>query len=144
VIALACIALVAGASLAVLPTRTITLSWAHTVEKTRWEEDYVASARGIAITEARIEAIGAGMEPPPSAVREGGWWRYRPSLPNLPSVDLANSTFAGGYALCWNSKCRPLASVVPQGQPVSIVASSCATDHPPAAEEQGEALPWRR
>src|SRR3546814_11278715 len=69
----ACIALVAGAAVVVLPTPTITLAWMHTVEKTRWEEDYLASTAGVAITEARIEAIGAGMEPPASAIREGRW-----------------------------------------------------------------------
>ena len=133
-IAGACIALATGASLVVLPTRTITLGWTHTVEKTRWEEDYAASASGVAITEARIEAVGAGMEPPSSAIREGRWWRYRPSLPRLPSVDLANSTFAGGYSHCWNSECRPLAAILPRGEPVSITVSECVADPPSAAE----------
>jgi hypothetical protein len=123
-----CITLAAAAALIVLPTQALTLSWVHTVEKTAWEEDYVASADGVAITEARIEAFGAGMEPPASAVREGRWWRYRPSLPRMSSVDLANSTFAGGYTLCWNSTCRPLGSIVAHGEPVSITSSLCAED----------------
>ncbi len=121
-----CIALVSGLALVVLPTPVLTLSWTHTVEKTVWEEDYTATADRVTITEARIEAFGAGMEPPASAVRDGRWWRYRPALAVLPSVDLANSTFAGGYTLCWNSTCRPLASIVAQGQPVSIVSAPCA------------------
>jgi len=125
VIANACIALLAGTTSVVLPTQDMTLIWTHTVERTGWEEDYSASAQGILITEARIEAIGAGMEPPPSAVREGRWWRYHPSLPRLPSVDLANSTFAGGYTICWDSRCRSLGSIIPQGEQVSIVASEC-------------------
>src|SRR3546814_561729 len=108
--AAACIALLAGTIFVVLPTQTMTLIWTHTVEKTRWEEDYSASAEGIVITEVRIEAIGAGMEPPASAIREGRWWRYRPSLPTLASVELANSNFAEGYSLCWNHKCRALRS----------------------------------
>src|SRR3546814_19527297 len=98
----------------------MTLTWTHTVEKTRWEEDYSASAEGIVITEARIEAIGAGMEPPASAIREGRWWRYRPSLPTLASVELANSNFAEGYSLCWNRNCRALATVIPQAERVAI------------------------
>ena len=130
-----CIALVAGAAFIVLPTPAATLAWTHTVEKTGWEEDYSASADGITIAEARIEAIGAGMEPPSLAVREGRWWRYRPSLPALESVKLANSTFAGGYSLCWNSECRPLSSLVPQGKQVSIIAAECAAADPaPAAK----------
>jgi hypothetical protein len=120
-----CIALVSGLGLVVLPTPVLTLSWTHTVEKTVWEEDYSASADRVTITEARIEAFGAGMEPPASAVRDGRWWRYRPALAALSSVDLANSAFAGGYTLCWNSTCRPLASIVAQGEPVSIVSSAC-------------------
>jgi hypothetical protein len=123
-----CITLAAAAALIVLPTQTLTLSWVHTVEKTTWEEDYAASADGVAITEARIEAFGAGMEPPASAVREGRWWRYRPSLPRMASVDLANSAFADGYMLCWNSTCRPLGSIVAHGEPVSITSSLCAED----------------
>ncbi|HEX2257136.1 MAG TPA: DUF1850 domain-containing protein [Afifellaceae bacterium] len=129
--AAACIALAAGAAFVVLPTSAATLTWTHTVENTGWEEDYSASADGLTLTEARIEAIGAGMEPPSSAVREGGWWRYRPSLPPLPAIQLANSIFAGGYSLCWNAECRPLASVVPQGERVSIVAADCSVAVPP-------------
>lgn len=124
--AAACIALLAGATFVVLPTQTMTLTWTHTVEKTRWEEDYSASAEGIVIMEARIEAIGAGMEPPASAIREGRWWRYRPSLPTLVSVELANSNFAEGYSLCWNHKCRALATVIPQAERVAITAADCA------------------
>lgn len=126
-----CIALVAGAAFLVLPTSAATLMWTHTVEKTGWEEDYAASPEGITIVEARIEAVGAGMEPPSFAVREGRWWRYRPPLPALNSVKLANSTFAAGYSLCWDSECRPLSSLVPQGKQVSILAANC-TAAPPA------------
>jgi hypothetical protein len=120
-----CITLAAAAAVVVLPTQSVTLSWLHTVEKTTWEEDYAASAAGVTITEARIEAFGAGMEPPASAVRDGQWWRYRPSVART-SVDLANSTFGDGYTICWNSTCRPLASIVAPGAPVSITSSPCA------------------
>ena len=118
-----CITL-AAAALVVLPTQSATLSWLHTVEKTTWEEDYAASAAGVTITEARIEAFGAGMEAPASAVRDGRWWRYRPSVLR-ESVDLANSAFGDGYTICWNSTCRPLASIVARGEPVSITSSPC-------------------
>lgn len=127
-LALACIALVSSAAVVVLPTRTITLGWVHTVEKTRWEEDYLATADGVTIVAARIEALGAGMEPPHSAIWDGRWWRYRPLLPSLSSVELANSTFAEGYSVCWSSTCQPLVTIVPQGQQVSIRASKCTED----------------
>lgn len=119
-----CITLAAAAAVVVLPTQSVTLSWLHTVEETIWEEDYAAFAAGVTITEARIEAFGAGMEAPASAVRDGRWWRYRPSVARK-SVDLANSAFAGGYRICWNSTCRPLASIVARGEPVSITSSPC-------------------
>src|SRR5690606_34233299 len=128
----ACIALVAGAAVVVLPTPTMTLAWTHTVEQTRWEEDYLASAAGVTITEARIEAVGAGMEPPASAVRDGGWWRYEPPLPVLPSVVLANSTLAERYSLCWSTGCRPLAAIAPRGQRVAITAAECPRAEAPA------------
>lgn len=121
-----CIALAAGASLVVLPSQTMTLAWTHTVEKTSWEEDYAATADGVAIVEARIEAVGAGMEPPASAVRKGRWWHYQPALPSLPSVDLANSSFAGGYTVCWDAQCRPLDSIMPRGEQISIIPSDCS------------------
>lgn len=121
----ACIALIAGTALVILPTHTITLGWMHTVEKTQWEEEYLATADGVTIVEARIEALGAGMEPPRSAIWDGKWWRYRPSLPSLASVELANSTFAAGYSVCWSSGCQPLAAILPQGKQISIVALKC-------------------
>ncbi|HEX6004380.1 MAG TPA: DUF1850 domain-containing protein [Burkholderiales bacterium] len=125
-----CIALAAGASQVILPAPKITLGWTHTVERTRWEEDYAASAGGVKILEARIEAFGAGMEPPASAVRRGKWWHYRPALPTLREVSLANSSFAGGYSVCWNGACRPLNSIVPGGRQVAISARRCTSDPP--------------
>src|SRR3546814_20503679 len=66
----ACIALVAGAAVVVLPTPTITLAGMHTVEKTRWEEDYQAYTGGVAQTGARLEAIGDGVRSAERSVRE--------------------------------------------------------------------------
>ncbi len=121
-----CIALAVGTALEVLPTQRVTLGWTHTVEQTRWEEDYSASAHGLSITEARIESVGAGMEPPSSAVRTGKWWSYRPSLSTADRVTLANSSFATGYSICWNGACRPLAAIVPRDQSVAITTARCS------------------
>jgi len=120
-----CIALVVGATQVVLPTPEVTLRWSHSVEGTGWEEDYRATPEGVALDEARIEAVGAGMEPPASAVREGKWWRYRPSLPILPVVAFANSGFAGGYAICWSGRCRPLDDLVEQNNGFALQADRC-------------------
>lgn len=121
-----CIALMAGGAAIVLPTETVTLGWTHSVEQTRWEEDYVASREGLLLLEARIETIGAGMQPPPSAVWQEGWWSYRPVLAPLPSITLANSSYAAGYSLCWDGQCHPLASLVPLGERATLTASTCS------------------
>lgn len=125
-----CIALSAGTAQVVLPAERITLGWRHTVEKTRWEEVYAASSDGVKIVEARIEAFGAGMEPPASAERRGRWWHYRPALPALRVVTLANSSFAAGYSVCWNDVCRPLNSLLPRGRQVAITSEHCRADPP--------------
>jgi hypothetical protein len=120
-----CIALVTAVAALILPADSVTLSWTHTVERTAWEEDYLASPQGLILTEARIEAIGAGMEPPAQAVRDGRWWRYRPSLPPLPSIELANSELGEGYSICWGSGCRRLRTLVGPGEPVAIETARC-------------------
>jgi len=123
-----CLGLVTAAAAVVLPTATLTLGWRHSVEGSWWEEDYQALSDGVLITEARIEAFGAGMEPPATAVRLGRWWHYVPALGPLSAVHLANSDRVGGYTLCWAEGCRPLDGMVPRGQPVSLVSASCAAD----------------
>jgi len=120
-----CVAIAAGGAVVVLPTSEITLGWTHTVEQTRWEEDYSVSSDGLAVTEARIEAYGAGMEAPASAVRDGRWTRYRPALPALKEITLANSGFAAGYTVCWHDQCRLLRTMVPQGRQVTLTYASC-------------------
>ena len=55
-----------------------TLAWEHSVEKTRWEESYRVDGDRLRLTAARIQGLGAGMEPPPDAVLRGGWWTWKP------------------------------------------------------------------
>lgn len=127
---LGCLGLVTAVAALVLPTATMTLGWRHSVEGSWWEEDYRAVAGGVLITEARIEAIGAGMEPPSMAERKGRWWHYDPGLGPLPAVHLANSDWVGGYTLCWGERCRLLDEMLPRGQPVSIVSARCTAGRP--------------
>ncbi|HRP75049.1 MAG TPA: DUF1850 domain-containing protein [Rhodocyclaceae bacterium] len=122
-----CVAVLAGSVLEVLPTDRVTLTWRHSVEGTHWEEDYVATGDGLELVAARIEGTGAGMEPPASAIFIDGWWRYRPDLPALRRVELANSEFVAGYSLCRVSDCRPLASIVAQGTNAALTTARCAT-----------------
>lgn len=123
-----CIAFAVGSATVVIPTHKFTLSWIHTVERVPWEEDYVIKNGALVIEEARVRRSGAGMDPPNGAIWSGGWWHYQPSLPPLGEVLLANSTFAGGYTVCWGGKCRPLNELVAAGTPVRISAAPCEAE----------------
>ena len=78
-----------------------TLSWTHSVEKTRWEEDWQITPAGLEIVEARVKGSGAGMEPPEDAVLKNGWWVYAPKFRRRPEIVLAASGATGrGWSLC--------------------------------------------
>lgn len=111
-IAAAAICLALGARHVSLPTDRFTLAWTHSVEKTGWQEDYAISGPGLALTEARIQGTGAGMEPPPHALFHDGWWHYVPHLPILPELRLTLSPYTADYRLCWKEQCQSLAKLV--------------------------------
>jgi hypothetical protein len=111
-IAATAICLALGARHVSLPTERFTLAWTHSVEKTEWQEDYAISGPGLALTEARIQGTGAGMEPPPDALFDNGWWHYVPRLPVLPELRLTLSPYTADYRLCWREQCRSLATLV--------------------------------
>ena len=102
---------VSSALLATLPDR-VTLAWQHSVEKVRWEEDYVASEGMLVLTEARIKGTGAGMEMPTDAVLANGSWHYKPRLAALPKIYISNSELPLGYDVCWNQRCTPLRAMI--------------------------------
>ncbi len=108
----ATLCLILGTNTVSLPAERFTLAWTHSVEKTRWEEDYVLRDGDLVLTEARIEGTGAGMEPPPGAVRRAGWWHYVPALPPLPALRLTLSPYTADYRLCWNGHCRALGEIL--------------------------------
>lgn len=105
--------LAAGAASAVLAVNGFTLAWMHSIEKTRWEEDWRIEGRALVITEARIRGFGAGMEPPAGALLKDGVWHYRPALPPQSTLRLAHSPYTSGYELCVEGRCRPLADHLP-------------------------------
>ena len=104
--------LIAGVIRATLPATEFSLAWDHSVEKTRWEEHYRIDGRGLELTEARVQGMGAGMEPPPGAVLQNGWWRWQPRRGALAELRLTFSTFTSDYRLCWNQRCEELAAVL--------------------------------
>lgn len=105
--------LAAGAVAASLAVESFTLSWIHSIEKIRWEEDWHIEDRALVLTEARIRGSGAGMEPPAGAVLNNGIWHYRPALPPQTVLRLSHSPYTAGYTLCTPTVCRPLADHLP-------------------------------
>ena len=105
--------LAAGAVAASLAVESFTLTWIHSIEKIRWEEDWRIAGHALVIDEARIRGSGAGMEPPAGAVLKSGVWHYRPALPPQAVLRLTHSPHVAGYTLCTAAVCQPLADLLP-------------------------------
>ena len=103
---------VAGALRALIPAQEFTVAWMHSVEKIRWEERYRVAGGLLELREARIQGSGAGIDPPPDATFDAGWWSWKPSLAPLPAVRLTLSPFTRDYDLCWGGRCHTLRSLV--------------------------------
>lgn len=105
-----CLAM-AGAITTSLPVDRFTLSWAHSVEKVRWEEDWRVDPDRhlLALVESRIQGSGAGMEPPEGAILRNGTWHASGNL-ELRRLRLALSDYAGDWELCTAGTCRALAA----------------------------------
>jgi hypothetical protein len=82
-----------------------TLSWTHTVEKTRWEEEWRIAGDRLAIVEARVEATGSGMEPPAEAQLKNGFYVWRPARPPVAELVLRRAAQAGDWRLCAGARC---------------------------------------
>ncbi|MEX6505298.1 DUF1850 domain-containing protein [Jiella sp. M17.18] len=95
------ICILTGGKTLTLAAAAFTLSWTHSVEKTRWAEHWVATPAGLKVTQGSVEGSGAGMEPPPDAVLKDGAYVYTPHLPVIPDLILAASgATVGGWTLC--------------------------------------------
>ena len=115
---------VAGVVRAVLPGQEITLAWDHSVEKTRWEERYHSDGKVLVLVEARVRALGAGMDPPPGAQLSGGVWSWRPNTTHA-ELRLTRSPYAGDYTVCFEGRCDgldALTGAVVEGAPVVVRA----------------------
>ena len=118
--------IVAGNLLAALPLTAFTLAWTHSIEKTRWEEDWQLRGRQLVLVAARIRGSGAGMEPPAGARLENGVWQYEPRLPPQGGLLLRHSPHTTGYEFCSEGTCRPLADLLPGiGENAVIEFSAC-------------------
>lgn len=115
------VCLVVAGKTTVVALAAFTLSWTHSVEKVRWEEDWTLADGRLRIVEARVRGSGAGMEVPDGAVLRDGAWRYVPDLPPQTSLVLARSgATAGGWEICADGTCRAVGNVA--GPPLEIRA----------------------
>ena len=112
--------ILAAGKMTVLAVSAFTLSWTHSIEKTRWEENWRVTPAGLEIAEARVKGSGAGMEPPEGAVLKDGWWAYRPKIGPQPAVKLAASGATGaGWTLCAGQACLELGTEAGEGVELS-------------------------
>lgn len=103
-----------------------TLAWTHSIEKTRWEEDYRVRRDGagrldLLLERARIRGTGAGMEPPPDAVLRDGWYEYRPADQPDGALRLTRSTYTPDYDWCVAGRCMPLGQLLPSDGGVTLL-----------------------
>ena len=110
-----------GALIKWMGVASFTLLWTHSVQKTRWEEDWQVRPEGLQITSARVEGHGAGMEPPAGARLEHGLWQWVPDLPLIPQLSLRRSDAVADWQICVKGQCQSLTQIVPeQADPVSL------------------------
>ena len=120
-----CIA--AGAKAMTIAVAAFTLSWTHSVEKTRWEEDWRIDAGRLVLVEGRVMGSGAGMDPPEGAVFSDGWWIYKPEIAPLQELVLAASgATVSGWRLCAAGQCTEIGAEA--GKPIRLAACE-GTDH---------------
>jgi hypothetical protein len=112
----------AGALVAKLAgVAAFTLAWTHSIEKIPWEEDWRVTQAGLVLEQARVRGSGAGMEPPPDARLEGGFWRWTPRVPPRPEVVLRRSGFTADWRLCADGLCRAMDEMLPaEADPVRL------------------------
>lgn len=111
----------AGGGVVVKLAAAITLSWTHSVEKVRWEEDWRVHPAGIYIAESRVQGTGAGMEIPADAKRKGKFYRYTPHLAPAKEVLLRRSGATADWNICQHGSCKPMSELLPaNADPVKL------------------------
>lgn len=90
----------------VFAATAFTLSWTHSVEKTRWSEHWRLTEAGFVVDKASVEGSGAGMDPPEGSRFVDDKWVYTPKVPPLDRVVLAASgATVSGWRLCAAGQC---------------------------------------
>ncbi|MGH7003783.1 MAG: DUF1850 domain-containing protein [Alphaproteobacteria bacterium] len=111
--------LIAAGKTVMVAAAAFTLSWTHSVERTRWEESWRAGGDSLQIVQARVKGSGAGMEPPEGSILADGWWVFTPKVPPQKKLVLASSgATAGGWRFCAGGECRTIGAEA--GDPLTI------------------------
>jgi hypothetical protein len=98
----------AAAGLAIeIAASSFTLAWTHTIEKTEWRESWRIEGERLVLTEASVKGSGAGMEPPPEARLQDGFYVWNPGIERA-EILLRRDPHAGDWRLCANARCAPL------------------------------------
>lgn len=109
-----------------VPQTAFTLAWTHSIEKTRWEEDYrvhagPGGAPVLTLEKARIRGTGAGMEPPANAVLRHGWYEYAPANQPQGPMRLTRSRYTPDYSWCAQGRCRSLGELLPSDGGITLL-----------------------
>lgn len=94
--------LVAGKTATCLAGVLFSLSWTHSVEKTRWIEHWGILNQQLSLQKTFVKGSGAGIDPAPHARLVEGWYEWAPrDALTVPSLSLANSqTTPDNWHLC--------------------------------------------
>lgn len=93
---------IAGKSAACLAGVLFSLSWTHSIEKTKWVEHWQIAGDQLVLQKTFVKGSGAGIDPAPNAVLRDGWYQWAPAkLLALPLLSLANSELTpDNWRLC--------------------------------------------
>lgn len=129
------ICVASAGSVLTLLAGSFSLSWTHSVEKTEWIEHWQVVGEKLALTSAKVEGSGAGIDLPPDAKWEDGGWTYRPAVPPQSQINLAASgATGGGWSLCTNAECSELGAE--SGATTSIWIADTCTDPTPSSADR--------
>lgn len=114
--------LMGGGAVLRLAVAAFTLAWSHTVEHTRWEEDWQVRPGALRLDTARVEGSGAGMEPGVDARQVGNMWVWHPGI-ELDALLLRRSPGVEDWSLCIAGACQTLGDLLPpQADPARLAA----------------------
>jgi hypothetical protein len=119
-----------------VPTQHFTLAWTHSIERVRWEEDYVVERQPghtqpqLRALKARVRGSAAGMEPPEDAVLRDGWYEYQPATWSPEGLRLTRSTYTADYEWCTQGQCEPLSRWLPSDGEITLLTPCSQSGEP--------------